>query len=563
MVDKKPQLDKFAIAAALQEIARLMELKGGQYRFKAKAYNAGARSIQAVGNLDRLVKHNLLTTLPRIGGALASQISQLYLTGESSVLNELRKEFPKGVVELSGVPGLSLSKVQQLHEELGISSVAELKAAAEAGKIRDLKGFGPKTEQRLLETLSKSPAQKSKQRLHLHHALNVAEHIIEYTKTSRDLIDISFAGSLRRWKETVGTVEIVASSKKPGAVIDHFLTHPQILSSERPEPNNCTAQFIDGAVVSFTAVPPSDFAVTLFLKTGSEAHLAKLPHIEFAKIPKREEEIYARLRMQYVPAELREDEGEIEAALAGELPEDLVTLDDMKGMVHCHTTYSDGKHTLESMVRGAEAMGMKYITITDHSPTAFYAGGVKIDDLRRQWDEIDELQDQVKIKILRGTESDILADGRLDYPDDILEQFDVIVASIHARYKMNGEKMTERIVNAMRQPVFKIWGHALGRLIQRRPPFECDVEKILDVIAESKAAVEINGDPYRLDMEPRWVREARKRKIKFLISVDAHSVGAMNNMKFGVAMARRGWVRRGEVLNTLPVAAFKKAVRPV
>jgi DNA polymerase (family 10) len=215
------------------------------------------------------------------------------------------------------------------------------------------------------------------------------------------------------------------------------------------------------------------------------------------------------------------------------------------------------------MVRGAEAMGMKYITITDHSPTAFYAGGVKIDDLRRQWDEIDELQGEVKIKILRGTESDILADGRLDYPDDILEKFDVIVASIHSRYKMNAEKMTERVITAMRQPVFKIWGHALGRLIERRPPFECDVERILDAVAESDAAVEINGDPYRLDMEPRWVREARKRKIKFLISVDAHSVGAMNNLKFGVAMARRGWVRRGEVLNTLTPAAFQKAVRPV
>ena len=561
MVDKKPQLDKFGIAAALQEIARLMELKGGQYRFKAKAYNAGARSIQAVANLDRLVRKNLLTTLPRIGGALASQITQLYLTGESSVLNELRKEFPKGVVELSAVPGLSLSKVQQLHEELGINSVAELKAAAEAGKIRDLKGFGARTEQRLLETLSKK-TQKPKQRLHLHHALNSGEQLVEYMRTSRDLIDVSFAGSLRRWKETVGTVEIVASAKKPEALLEHFLTYPQIISSEM-DGNNCTAHFVDGAVVSFTAVVPPEFAVTLFLKTGSEAHLANLPQREFAKIPKTEQAIYDRLRMQYIPPELRENEGEIEAALAGELPEDLVTLDDVKGMVHCHTTYSDGKHTLEAMVRGAEAMGMKYITITDHSPTAFYAGGVKIDDLRRQWDEIDELQDQVKIKILRGTESDILADGRLDYPDDILEQFDVIVASIHSRYKMNAEKMTERVVTAMRQPVFKIWGHALGRLIQRRPPFECDVERILDVIAESNAAVEINGDPYRLDMEPRWVREARKRNIKFLISVDAHSVGAMNNLKFGVAMARRGWVRRGEVLNTLPLGAFKKAVRPI
>jgi DNA polymerase (family 10) len=214
------------------------------------------------------------------------------------------------------------------------------------------------------------------------------------------------------------------------------------------------------------------------------------------------------------------------------------------------------------MVGAAEAMGMKYITITDHSPTAFYAGGLKVEDLYRQWDEIDEVQEKTKVKILRGTESDILANGGLDYPDRILEKFDCIVASIHARYKMDSQKMTERIVTAMRQPVFKIWGHALGRLIQRRPPFECDMEKILDVIAESKAAIEINGDPYRLDMEPRWVREARKRKIKFVISVDAHSMGALNNVKFGVAMARRGWVTRKEVLNTLSVAGFKKAVRP-
>ena len=266
--------------------------------------------------------------------------------------------------------------------------------------------------------------------------------------------------------------------------------------------------------------------------------------------------------MAYIPPELREDAGEIEAALAKKLPEDLVTEADIKGVVHCHTTYSDGIHTLEAMVRGAEEMGMKYITITDHSPTAIYANGVKLDRLKRQWDEIDEVQEKVSIKILRGTESDIVASGKLDYPDSVLEKFDVIVASIHARYKMDAEKMTERITTAMREPVFKIWGHALGRLLQRRPPFECDVERILDVIAESRAAIEINGDPYRLDLEPRWVREARKRKIKFVVSTDAHSIKAMNNIKYGVAMARRGWVTRKEVLNTLNTTAFAKAVKP-
>lgn len=567
MPEQKPKLDKFGVAAALQEIAQLMDLRGGQYRFKAKAYNAGARSIQAVGDLDRLVREDQLTTLPRIGSALASQIKQLYLSGESSVLEELRAEFPKGIVQLSTVPGLSLTKVKQLHDELGISSVEELKAAAEAGKLRDLKGFGAKTEQRLLEQLN-NPKEKPRQRLYLHHAWNTAEQVIEYMKTNRGLTDISVAGSLRRWVETIDVIEIVASGKKPAALVEHFLSLPLILSSEQNGDNSCIASLADSAVVSFTAVTPAEYPVVLFSRTGAEAHVAKVSTRVMSqtkratRMPRDEAELYERAGMQYVPPELREDQGEVEAAIEGNLPEDLLTLDDIKGMVHCHTTYSDGKHTLEQMVRTAEAMGMKYITITDHSPTAFYAGGLKAEDLYRQWDEIDELQSLVKIKILRGTESDILANGGLDYPDRILEQLDCIVASVHARYKMDSRKMTERIVTAMQQPVFKVWGHALGRLLQRRPPFDCDVERILDVIAESKAAIEINGDPYRLDLEPRWVREARKRKIKFVISVDAHSTGALNNLKFGVGMARRGWVTKREVLNTLPLASFRKAVKP-
>ena len=269
-----------------------------------------------------------------------------------------------------------------------------------------------------------------------------------------------------------------------------------------------------------------------------------------------EAEIYPLLDMQYIAPELREDAGEIEAALKKTLPDESGHPRRHQGMIHCHTTYSDGKHSVAEMARAAEAMGMKYLTITDHSPTAFYAGGLKLDRLKRQWEEIDETQEQVKIKLLKGTESDILADGRLDYPDHVLEQFDVVIASIHSRYKMDAEKMTKCLITAMQQPVFKIWGHALGRLIQRRPPFACDVERVLDVIAESRAAIEVNGDPYRLDMEPRWIREARKRKIKFVISVDAHSMGAMNNLKYGVGQARRGWLQRSEVLNTLPLRSL-------
>lgn len=592
VMTKNTRLDKFAVAAALQEIAALLELRGGKDRFKARAYQTGARVLAGMSDdIGSVIEENRLTSIRGIGDALASQIKQLHLTGESSVLRGLKQEFPPGIIELSGVPGLSIAKIKTLHDVLGITSVSELKAAAEAGRIKNIKGFGAKTEQKLLETVSDHRKRaRTEERLHIHHALRIAEQIANYLQTAPEKAEIAFAGSLRRWKETVGTIRIVANTKRPAAMIEYFLRFPLIVQVHEQMEEACTVRLAEGARVSVVAARPAEFALALLTETGSKAHVNKLQQIASAggdggpesrgkrgKIPRHnsarspqprareigsEEDIYSQLGMQYIPPELREDAGEIEAALAGKLPEDLVTLEDVQGMVHCHTTYSDGKHTIEEMARSAESMGMKYMTITDHSPTAFYAGGVTLDRLKRQWDEIDEVQGKFKLKILRGTESDIVADGHLDYPDKILEQFDVIVASIHSRYKMDSAKMTKRIVTAMRQPVFKIWGHALGRLIQRRPPFECDVERILDVITESKAAIEINGDPYRLDMEPRWIREARKRRIKFVISVDAHSTGALNNVKYGVGIARRGWVRRRDVLNTLGTRAFQKAVRP-
>ena len=590
---KTQPLDKFAISAALQEISSLLELKGGVSRFKARAYQTGARAIAAIaGDIGRMIEEDRLTSVPGIGNALASQIKQLHLTGSSSVLEGLRKEFPPGIIELSALPGLSAAKIAQLHETLGITSIAELQAAAEAGKVRDVKGFGAKTEQRLLELIADHDRDhQTEKRFHIHHAQRIGDQALNYLQVAPGIEEVSFAGSLRRWKETVGTIRIVASSKRPGALVEHFLRFPLIVKVEDQTDTSCSVQLTEGARVSLTAVEPNQFALALFWETGSEGHVRKLHeiaghkgldldrqslkikinHAKKGKSPssgrrpleiRNESDIYPLLHMQYVPPELREDEGEIEAALKKTLPEDLVTLDDIQGMVHCHTTYSDGKNSIEEMARTAEAMGMKYLTITDHSPTAFYAGGLKLDRLQQQWDEIGETQAKVKIKLLKGTESDILSDGRLDYPDSVLEQFDVVIASIHSRYKMDSEKMTRCLETAMRQPVFKIWGHALGRLIQRRPPFECDVERVLDVIAESRAAIEVNGDPFRLDMEPRWIREARKRKIKFVISVDAHSAGALNNLKYGVGIARRGWLRRSEVLNSLGVKAFAKAVRP-
>ncbi len=574
----KPIKDKFAIAAALQEIGALLDLKGGQY-FKARAYKAGARAIsELTEDVGKLIKQNRLTFVKGIGFAIAKQIEQLYLTGESAMLNELSAQMPAGIIELSRIPGLSVQKVGRLQEELGISSVEELRAAAAAGKVRDVKGFGAKTEKKILDAIAGH--QNREQFIHIHHAWRISERIIEYLSTSRTLIQAEAAGATRRWQETVSQIVIVASAKNPQGVIEHFLRFPLVVRTDSKTEGQCTVVLSEGFRATLIAAKPEEFALALWRATGSESHLQKLRPIALQKKlemifsngnrqsksaprAKSEADIYKRLGMQYVPPELREDVGEVEAALKKKLPEDLITTEDIRGMVHCHTIYSDGKHSVEQMVAAAEALGMRYITITDHSPTAFYAGGVKIDRLQEQWEEIDRVQEQTKVKILKGTESDILQNGSLDYPDWILEQFDVIVASIHSRYKMNSDQMTERVVKAMRQPAFKIWGHALGRLIQRRPPFECRVEEILDVIAESRAAIEINGDPYRLDMEPRWIREARKRKIKFVISVDAHSMNALNNVQYGVGIARRGWVRKGEVLNALGVKAFQKAVRPV
>jgi DNA polymerase (family 10) len=349
-------------------------------------------------------------------------------------------------------------------------------------------------------------------------------------------------------------------------------------------------------------VPPEDFATLLHHFTGAKAHHVVLrglardrgltlsewglyrlpprsagaaaavdappldapPRDPSAKVAvESEAALYAALGLPFIPPELREGTGEIEAAQAGELPDDLVAIDDVRGMVHCHTTFSDGRATLEEMARAADALGMEYMTITDHSPTAGYAGGLDEDRLRLQWDELARVQEKVRVKLLRGTESDILEDGALDYPDRILEQLDVIVASVHSRMKMDEDTMTRRLVRCMSLPVFKIWGHALGRLLLSRPSFACRVDEVLDALAASRGAVEVNGDPKRLELEPRWLRAATARGLRVTLSVDAHSVRDLTYLRNAVTVARRGWVRRGQVLNALPFEEFREAVRPV
>ena len=562
-------VDKLDVARALREIGALLRCKG-ESSYKAQAYENGSVSVEALSeDLGRLVEQGRLTEVPGIGASLASVITEMVRTGQSELLTKLRAELPPGVLELCEIPGLSPKKVQALHDALGITSVEDLRQACVAGRVRSVKGFGPKTQQSLLEAISQRETRES--RVLLVDALAVAEPLLDHLRACPAAKKAELAGDVRRFCETVVDVIVVVASDDLEAVLDHAARFPRVTRVRSREAPRIDLFLAGDVPASVHVAPPAHYAATLLTLTGSPSHLAELGRraaeqgAETARELVRlesEEQMYRALGLHPVPPELREGDGELEAARKDDF-DDLVTQADILGMVHCHTVFSDGNDTIEDMARAAEAMGMKYLTITDHSPTAHYARGVELDRLKAQWDEIARVQERVKIKLLRGTESDILATGALDYPDAVLEQLDVVIASVHSRMKMDEAAMTQRLVEAMRQPIFKIWGHPLGRLLLRREPFACRVEEVLDVIASSRAAIEVNGDPHRLDMEPRWLKEAKKRGIRFVISTDAHSTKGLRSLRFGVGLARRGGVRRSEVLNALDPEGFRAAVRPI
>ena len=568
--------DRFYIAGQLRQIGRLLSVMG-ENPFKIRAYERAARALEnAAGDFDARIKERRLTELDGIGKALAAVVEEIYHTGESALLQQLSDQLPSGAVELNEVPGLTLNKIVALYESLGIKNVDDLKTACEKGLVRAVKGFGQKAEANILAGIEK--LQHRDERILISHALADAQPLLQYLRGSSEIAHCEIAGSLRRCKETVRRICIVAASVDPKTVIERFLRYPLFAQSDEAGTDRCLGRLARGLEVELHIVAQAQYAAALHYWTGSKDHYAALVDrarskgimmsAEGLRVPKgkalkiqSEGEIYRRLGLEYIAPELRENQGEIEAAANGSLPKSIVA-DDIQGMVHCHTTYSDGQNTVEEMARAAEALGMRYITFTDHSPSASYAGGVKIDRLWAQWEEIDRVQERVRIKLLKGTESDIIEDGLLDYPDYILEKFDVIIASIHTRHKMNADQMTARLVRALKLPLFKIWGHPLGRLIESRPPFECHMDEVLDAVAASPAAIEVNGDPRRLDLEPRWIRAARQRGIKFVVSTDAHSIRNLENLPYGVAMARRGWLSREDILNTLPADDFMDAVRP-
>ncbi len=566
---KEPRL----IASRLRDVARLLRLRDGK-SFRARAYDVGARSIEQLGDaeLDRLVSEDRLTELPGIGEGLASQVRALVRDGTAPVLAQLEADLPAGAAELARVPGMTAKRMRLLAEELAVASLDDLERACAEHRVRGLKGFGEATEQRLLRGIheAREPSAPALRRTLLVDALGPAGALVAHARALPHVARAEVAGSLRRWKESVGGLVLVVGARDPGrigAIADALLAYPAAARAERRGADVRLWLGVD-LQADVHVVADSAFTIELLRRTGSSAHVARLEQLARqrrvaldAPPSGSEAEIYGRIGLSFVPPELREDAGEIALAEHDDFAS-LVATEDIRGMVHCHTVHSDGKNTILEMAREAEAMGMDYITITDHSPAASYAGGLDLDRLERQWEEIDRAQAEVKIKILRGTESDILSDGQLDYPEDVLARMDVVIASVHARFRMDEAQMTERIVRAMRAPVFKIWGHALGRLLLHRPPIACRVPEILDAIAGARAAIEVNGDPYRLDLAPEWIREARARGIPFVVSVDAHSTRGLHNLVFGVETARRGGLCRADVLNTLSAGAFADAVKP-
>jgi DNA polymerase (family X) len=568
--------ERFDIAADLRKIARLLEIKG-ENPFKTQAYERGASAIENYqGDFDSLVKTGRLKEIPGIGNALAALIEEIYSTGDCWMLQQLIEGMPPGAMELSTVRGLNLKKIIVLNDTLGIESIADLKTACQEGLVSKVKGFGLKSQAKLLADIESLQIPKDGSLL-LSQALETGGRILQHLRAGPELIEADLAGALRRRKETIKRISIVGASNQSRTVLDRFLRFPALAHTDELDENRCLARLAGGLRAELTVVVPKDYVATLHARTGSPRHIAKLQDLARSKSMtlypegpngvarqtdiRSENDIYRRLGLQYIPPEMREDEGEIEIASAGKLTLP-VELADIRGMTHCHTIYSDGRNSIEEMARAAEAMGMTYLTITDHSPSAHYARGVSIDRLRAQWDEIARVQERVKIKLLKGTESDILEDGSLDYPDHFLEKFDIIIASIHSRHRMDSEQMTQRLLRALKLPFFKIWGHPLGRLIGSRPPLECRMNQVLDAIAISKCAIEVNGDPHRLDLEPDWIRAARTRGIKFIISTDAHSTGGLRSLHYGVSTARRGWLSRDDVLNTLDTEDFMRAIHP-
>ncbi|HEY9854386.1 MAG TPA: DNA polymerase/3'-5' exonuclease PolX [Stenomitos sp.] len=558
------------IAERLEAIATLMELKG-ENPFKIKAFTSGARLVETLeADLAELVAAGSLRSIKGIGPALAEVITELVTTGQSTVYTELKADTPEGLIEMLTVPGLGPKKIKAIYEGLGITTVGELEYACNENRLAGLAGFGAKTQDKILAGIQLM--KQSRGKFLCSEALGVAEELLKALQGHPAVQRSAIAGSLRRAKETVKDADLIASSDEAEAVMAFFVSLPQVKEVVAHGPTKSSVRLENGLSIDLRVVRDADYPFTLHHFTGSKEHNTlmrqralsrglKLNEYGLWRGEERiecrdEEEIFKALDLAYVPPELREGMGELELAEARTLPE-LVSQGDLAGIFHVHTTFSDGAGTLEQMVKAAQALGYRYIGISDHSQAAAYAHGLTPERIAEQHAEIDRLNQALTgIRILKGIEADILADGSVDYDPEVLARFDFVIASIHSRFGMDKEAMTERIVRALRNPYVTILGHMTGRLLLSREPYELDLERIFREAAEHGVAIELNANPHRLDLDWRYMRRALELGVTIAINPDAHSVSGLQHVRYGVGIARKGGVPAERVLNSLDAEAL-------
>jgi DNA polymerase (family 10) len=556
------------VARVLSEIATLMELNG-EDAFRSRAFASASRALEGTdADLYALAQADRLTSLRGVGQGIASVIRELVLTGRSTPLEELRAATPIGLFDLMRVPGLGTKRIRSLYSELGVESLDDLEREGRAGRIAELSGFGAKTEQKILEGIAFARASRKRRRYP--EALEAAVRLLEWLRSRPGVAAAEIVGALRRRMEVVDRVDLLAATDDAEGVREALLALNGV-REEGWEADVLLACLTDGLGVRLRCIAPERFVAAVVGDTGSDAHLADLARRARERGMKLEsdavrgpdgvplhlpdeEALYSALGLQYLPPELREGVGEVERAAAGRVPR-LVERDDLRGTFHCHTTWSDGKATVAEMAEAARALGWSYLGLADHSRSAAYAGGLTVPRLRQQQAEIDRWNaahggaGERGFRVFKGTESDILPDGGLDYPDEVLASFDYVVGSVHSSFGMSEEEMTARVIRAVRHPALTMLGHPTGRLLLTREGYAIDVRAVIDAAAEEGVVVEINANPHRLDLDWRHVGYAAERGVLIAINPDAHSTSGLEHVAFGVNMARKAGLEARQILN--------------
>jgi DNA polymerase (family 10) len=555
------------IARIFEDIANLLEVKG-ENPFKIRAYRKAALNIEGLArDIEEIARAGELQTIPGIGKDLAQKVTEYVETGKIGDFETLTREVPESLLEVLGVPSMGPKKVKFLFEEKGVKSLEDLEKLAKAGALKDLPGFGAKTEENILKGIA--VLRGGKERTPLGIAVNIARDIIEHLKELPSVKRIEYTGSLRRCRETVRDIDILITSTSPGKVMEKFVALPHVGDILAKGETKASVRTREGIQVDLRVVEPECFGAALQYFTGSQAHNIRLRDMasrrglkinEYGVFREKddkklgggeEEDIYRVLGLPYIPPEIREDRGEVEAAMKGELP-DLVELADIKGDLHLHTKLSDGFHTLPEIVEYAKGLGYRYIAVTEHSKSLKIARGIDEKRLMEQISEIRDFNRGLKgFRVLSGIEVDILQDGSLDLSDAVLSECDVVVASVHSAFKQPREKMTERIVRAMESPHVDIIAHPTGRLIGARDAYEVDVEALIGAARRTGTALEINAYPKRLDLNDRHARMAKEAGVRIAVNTDMHTLEEFHHMRLGVSVARRAWCTRSDLLNTM------------